>query len=75
MSVTDIGLSCSKGEILVCLGIGRTFAVFQILRTCWETKETSKYVLSQMLVPEHTPSKAKRAVLSTCANALKTDIS
>ena len=62
MSVTDIGLSWSKAEILVTLGIGRTFAVFQILGTCWETWETFKIcVLSQVLASGHTPSKTKKA--------------
>ena len=42
ISVTDISLSWSKADILVSLGIRRTFAVFQILGTCWETKETFK---------------------------------
>ena len=42
MSVADIGLSWSKAELLVSLGKGRTFAVFQILWNCWVTKETFK---------------------------------
>ena len=42
MSVTDIGLRWSVKYRLVSLGIGRTFAVFQILKTYWVTKETFK---------------------------------
>ena len=62
MSVTDIGLSWSKAEILVSLGIGRTFAVFQILGTCWETKETFKLcIIAGVSSRAYTPSKTKKA--------------
>ena len=82
MSVTDIGLSWSKAETLVSLGIGRTFAVFQILGTCRETKKTFKICVITGVSSRAYPFQNQKgrssgpvAVLFTCANTLKTDIS
>ena len=80
--MTDIGLSWSKTEILVSLGIGRTFAVFQILGTCWETKETFQICVitgvssrAYFFQNQKGRSSGPVAVPFTRANALKTDIS
>ena len=85
ISVTDIVLSWSETEILkilVSLGTGRTFAVFQILGTCWETKETFTICVitgvssrAYSFQNQKGRSSGQVAVLFTCANALKTDIS
>ena len=61
MSVADIGLSWSKAELLVSLGKGRTFAVFQILWNCWVTKETFKVSVITCMSSKAYASKTKKA--------------